>query len=347
MKKALLQNLESKDVWNMSDEEFEGWDGMDEDDDKDVVNNDEEEQEADDAEDVVDEDIEESEFEEDEDSYEEDEDGVEEDEGEEEKDSSFDSTIQALQADGIPVQTKDELMYLVKQGMKSKTGDAGDRQLLHMLKSAKLSQEKLSLLLDAAEGNKSAMAKMFHDADIDPFDLEDTEDYKPTQREVTEAQLDFRETVDELQASDHGREVLGGIREWDEDSINMLAKSPQHLRMLEDHAQKGVFQQVMAEVKRQRMFGGLQNMPIAMAYQQVGGAMAEQGAFNQDASKQKQSATDILKNAVKPQHKPKGDKRKAVIGQRNSAKQSRTSKNVWALSDAEFEKMGKNLGITF
>lgn len=184
----------------------------------------------------------------------------------------------------MKVENADEAIQLMQMGAnynKKMSALRPNLQLMKMLENAGLLDEsKLSFLIDVAAKKPEAISKLVQDSGIDPLDIspEKAEGYRPTSYRVSEKSLALDEVLDDLKGSEHYARTLGFVAETlDEASKQIVADNPKVLRNLHQHIADGVFDQVWAEVERQRTFNLLSGLSDLEAYRQVGDAMQSSG----------------------------------------------------------------------
>lgn len=153
---------------------------------------------------------------------------------------------------------------------------------LRTLENAKIGEAELNFLIDVHNGVPEAINKLVKDRGIDPMDLapEKADGYKPGNHKASNAEVELDAVLHELQGSDGLAQTLNIVsKQWDADSRGVVAKHPQLLKLLNDHVESGFYEQIAAEVERERTFGRLSGLTDLEAYRQVGDAMAAKGAF--------------------------------------------------------------------
>lgn len=213
-----------------------------------------------------------------------------ENEGTVDFESEYKRLLAPFNANGTQMQvnTVDEAITLMQKGANySKKMQA----LKPSLKTLKLlgnhdllEPEKVSLMIDASKGNKEALTQLIKQSGIDPLDLDVKADdsYSPTQYSVDDREMAFDEVIEELKDLPHTQEAMSlVVDKWDESSQKIVADQPQILGVLRTHMEAGIYPKVQAEVERQRLLGGLQNMSDIQAYKHVGDEMDSRGAFTQ------------------------------------------------------------------
>lgn len=158
------------------------------------------------------------------------------------------------------------------------------RQLNRMLKDHGLDNvDQLNTLIDLSKGNKGAIQKLLKEHNVDPLDLDMNSEsgYQANNYADTPEQVSFRDALDNTMSTDSGRELIGEIHgQWDDASKGHLRQNPGILGNLMEQRQSGVYQRIVKELEYQKTIGYLQGVPFLQAYDEVGVAMKNAGAFN-------------------------------------------------------------------
>lgn len=272
---------------------------------------------------------------------------------------AFHSKITApFKANGreMKVESAEEAVQLMQMGAnynKKMAALKPNLQLMKMLENAGLlSEEKLSFLIDVASKKPEAISKLVQDSGIDPLDMtaEKAGEYRPTSYKPSDKSLALDEVLDDLKGSPHYAKTLGFVAETlDEESKLIVADNPKVLRNLHQHIADGVFDQVWAEVERQKTFGTLSGLSDLEAYRQVGESMTKSGKLQLPAGvapPQSQAAAPA-KVVVPPKPKQADDsdrrsKRQAASPTKAAAPSSNklpTDFNPLAMSDEDILKL--------
>ena len=154
-------------------------------------------------------------------------------------------------------------------------------KLMRMLdNNGLLDESKLSFLIDLSRKDQGAIKKLLADSKIDPLDLDMSEApaYRPGNHSVSDQELAFSETLSDVMASDEGKETVRLINSnWDAASKEAIYREPAILQILTEQRANGIYDRISAEIDRQRMLGGLTNVPFIQAYKMVGDALHSQG----------------------------------------------------------------------
>ena len=184
----------------------------------------------------------------------------------------------------IKLQSPEDAIRLMQMGAdytKKLQALAPNLKMMKMLENkGLLKEDQLTFLIDLADKNPGAIAKLVKDSGLDPMDIDTSEDpgYKPGNHVVSDAEMRFTGTVEEVALDPVGKEIVTVIHKtWDKASKDKLWQEPGILRVLTEHRKSGIYGQISDEVERQRTLGYLRDVPELDAYQTVGKAMDAKG----------------------------------------------------------------------
>ena len=214
-------------------------------------------------------------------------------------------------------------------------------KLMKMLENNELLDEnKLSYLIDLDKKNPEAIAKLIAESDFDPLSVGDTTEYKPNTYTVDDRALVLDDVLDAIQGS-KGYEATVDIisNKMDEASKTVLFQQPDAIRIINEHVELGIYDQITAEVDKQRMLGKLTGLSDIAAYKTVGDQMYEAGAFNDESTPaEKPSATSTKKNTPDPKLKERKRAASTPKSTPSFKKQTPVDFNPLGMSDEDFEK---------
>ncbi|MCA9911721.1 MAG: hypothetical protein KC496_00165 [Anaerolineae bacterium] len=250
----------------------------------------------------------------------------------------------------IQVNSIDDAIALMQMGAnynKKMAAIKPNLKLMKMLENAGLlSEEKLSYLIDLDKKDPGAIGKLVKDSGIDPLDLstDEASTYKPKTYAVGDKEMELDTVLDEIQDSPAYTQTLQLVsNKWDAASKQVIAETPQILKVINTHIENGVYEVIQKELERERMFGRLTGLSDIEAYRQVGDAIQARGGFDHLAQRQVQPGTQ---QPVVVSPKPKQaddsklrDKRRAASSPRAAAPNAVPQDfNPLAMSDEEFAK---------
>ncbi len=253
----------------------------------------------------------------------------------------------------MSVKSADDAVALMQMGANYNKKMAALKPNLKLMKMLEtnglMSEEKINFLIDLEKKNPDAINKLIKDSGLDPLELdtEKADGYKPTQRTVSDSELDLDSVLDEIQSTPTYKRTIEVVaNEWDGKSKQIVGANPQLLKVINSHVQSGIYDLITAEVESERMFGRLSGLSDIEAYRQVGDAIQARGGFDHLSTQGQQTRT-TAPVALKPAPKKEDDeklkeKRRAAGAAKPAAAPSAPAKdfNPLALSDEEFSKLG-------
>ena len=249
----------------------------------------------------------------------------------------------------IAVKSVDDAITLMQMGANYNKKMAALKPNLKLMKllenNGLLSEEKIGFLIDLEKRNPEAINKLVKDSGLDPLELDADKagDYKPSTYAVDDRELELDTVLDELQATPTYNQTLNIVsNKWDGASKQVIANSPQLLKVINSHVASGIYDLINKEIESERVFGRLDGLSDIEAYRQVGDAIQARGGFNHLANA---SGTPTPKPVVVPP-KPKVDddklrekKRAASSTKPTGVNRNAQDYNPLALSDDAFSKL--------
>lgn len=251
-----------------------------------------------------------------------------------------------FKANGKTIELKDpkEAIQLMQMGANytRKLQDiAPHRKMLLMLQNNDLLDEgKLSYLIDLDKKNPEAIKKLIKDAGIDPMDIDTSSEpaYHEGNHRVSDAEANFRQTLDELTSSESGQETIRIINtDWDQASKEVLWESPQIMAVIDEQRSNGVYEAITTEIDRQRTLGQISpNTPFLEAYKTVGDQIYG-GQQPAQADTPKTGPAPVATTAAAPKSPvANDDKANAASPTRTTPRKAEKLVNPLAMSDDEF-----------
>jgi hypothetical protein len=249
----------------------------------------------------------------------------------------------------IQVNSVEDAVALMQMGANYNKKMAALKPNLKLMKllenNGLLNEEKLSFLIDLEKKNPDAISKLIKDSGVDPLDLDADKagDYKPTPKTVDDRELELDAVLDEIQDTESYSRTLDIVsNQWDGASKNVIANSPQVLKIINNHVQSGIFDVIVKEVEREKMFGRLSGLSDIEAYRQVGDAIQARGGFDHLAPQGQRTQPQPVVVQPKPKIGDEGKRREKKLAASTSqpAAPSKTLAdfNPLAMSDEEFSK---------
>jgi hypothetical protein len=264
--------------------------------------------------------------------------------------AEYDKIFAPFKANGkdIAVASAEDAISLMQMGANYNKKMAALKPNLKLMKllenSGLLSEEKISYLIDLENKNPEAISKLVKDSGLDHMDLdaEKASAYKPKTYTVDDREMELDAVLDEIQGTPSYNRTLDIVStKWDGPSKQVIAASPQLLKVINSHIQNGIYDTIIAEVDRERMFGRLNGMSDIEAYRHVGDAIQERGGFNPVATPGKPTTAPVI---VPPKPDTAAEdrlreKRRAASSTKPAGSGSAVADfNPLAMSDEEFSK---------
>lgn len=208
----------------------------------------------------------------------------------------------------------------------------------------------LNLMIECRKGNKEAIAKLISDSGIDPLDLnlDGSSDYKAKDYQVSDKQINLKETLDSVSALPKGLETINMIAkdsEW-QDSAGIIAENPAIISDIANMKESGIFDKVMNMVRREKTLGNpsLSNVPMIQAYGMVLSYMQQQNLLGTENSQPVTGQQPIARQPAPSKvekNQSLNDKRKAAAPTKQAptvVKDEVALEEVVGMSDEEFLK---------
>ena len=274
-------------------------------------------------------------------------------EGKDERDykAELERVLSPIKANGreIQVSSVDDAIQLMQMGANYHKKMAALKPNLAVLKMLEqhglLDQEKLSYLIDLDKKNPEAVKKLVKDSGIDPLDIDTDKagNYKPSNYSVDEKAVELDAVLDELKGSQHYAPLLQTVgKDWDSQSRQVIADTPDLLRTLHSHMSSGIFAKIASAVENERAFGRLSGMSDLEAYRAVGDKLNAQGAFNSVSANTATAPAKVVpvKAASTPNTNSAAKQKKlAASTSRASAPVQQAPFNPLSMSDDELMKL--------
>ena len=201
----------------------------------------------------------------------------------------MDKILTPFKANGrdIAVKSVDDAISLMQMGANYNKKMAALKPNLKLMKllenNGLLSEEKIGFLIDLEKRNPDAINKLVKDSGLDPLELDTNKasEYKPSTYKVDDREMELDAVLDELQGTPTYSQTLNIVSNvWDGASKQVIADSPQLLKVINSHVETGIYELISKEIESERMFGRLDGLSDIEAYRQVGDAIQARGGFN-------------------------------------------------------------------
>lgn len=269
--------------------------------------------------------------------------------------SEYKRLLAPFKANGrdIKVNSVDEAVTLMQMGANYNKKMAALKPNLKLMKLLEnngfLNEEKIGFLIDLGRKDPAAINKLVKDSGIDPMDLdaEKASAYKQTAYTVDDREIELDTVLDDIQSTPSYNRTLEVVStKWDAASKQVIAGTPQLLKVINDHIQSGIYDVISQEIDSERMFGRLNGVSDIEAYRRIGDALHAKGSFNHlmQGSAPLQGKPAAPPVVIPP--KPKADdgmlkdKRRAASSTKPAASSSIAADfDPLSLSDEEFSKL--------
>lgn len=261
---------------------------------------------------------------------------------------SYKQIMAPLKANGktIDLKTPEEAIALMQMGAnytRKMQEIAPHRKTLLMLENAGVKDDaQLSFLIDLSKHDPAAIQKLIKDSGINPLEI-DTESestYLEGNHAVTDVEVNFRSTIDELNSTDEGKATIQVMNGWDRASKDVLWEHPELMSAFHEQKQNGVYDTIAAEVERRQTLGIIPtSTSFIHAYQAVGNEMAQAAVADAATTPTPKERVVLETKAVAP--KPvisNADKADAASPTRSSPRKAQTTPDFLKMSDEDFMK---------
>jgi hypothetical protein len=260
----------------------------------------------------------------------------------------FEKVTAPFRANGrdMQVDNVEDVIRLMQMGANYNRKMASMKPHLKLLKTLEkngISEEKLGFLIDLDQKNPAAIARLLKDGNIDPlaFDADQDQGYQAPKYTVDDRELALDTVIEEIKDSPTYTRTLDIVStSWDADSKQIVADTPELLRVINDHVANGIYDAISTRVEQERMLGRLNGLSDIEAYRRVGDAIHAQGGFdhlsNQGQGQQDQPEPEAPARKTEEASKRR-DKRRAASPTKGAAPADRARDfNPLALSDEDY-----------
>lgn len=184
----------------------------------------------------------------------------------------------------IEIKNVDECLQLMQKGVdyaRKLQGVNKKQKLLKLLEEYDISDpNKLSYAIDIMNGDKEALSKLFNEREIDPLEINPSEStYKNKDYSKSDEQIRLEQIVEDIKDKG-GSEFLSELYNQIQNCTytnQQFAKSPEMLDKLYEYKLNGVYDMIIKEMDRERLFS---NIPPSLSFidhfNQVGDKLAFQ-----------------------------------------------------------------------
>lgn len=201
---------------------------------------------------------------------------------------AYEKVFAPFKANGKEIQARspEDVIALMQMGANYNKKMATLKPNLKILKLLEnnnlLTEDKLSFLIDLDKKNPEAIGKLIKDSGLDIYSI-NTEDsnYTPPKRSVSDQDIELDMVLEDIRDTPTFTKTLSVVgSEWDTESQRIVKDTPQLLRVINNHISMGIYDQIINEVERQRIFGKLNGVSDIEAYRKVGDEINARGGFD-------------------------------------------------------------------
>jgi hypothetical protein len=259
----------------------------------------------------------------------------------------YEKVMAPFKANGkmIQVNTPEEAITLMQHGANYTKKMHALKPNLKMMRALEnnglLEEDKINNLIDLANKNQGAILKLVQDAKLDPMEIDTSVEttYKPQNHSVSDQEMDFHTTLEDVLSMSSGSETISMINtQWDQASKEAIYKEPQIMQVIHDQRANGIYDRIYAEVDRRRTLGTLSNtIPLIQAYKQVGDELHSSGQLVSQETPANQSKPKVLETRASNPRKAvsNGEKARAASPTRAAPKSSPKPFDPFSLTDEE------------
>lgn len=185
----------------------------------------------------------------------------------------------------MQVANADEARTLIKMGAnynKKMSALKPNLKLMKMLdNNGLLDENKLSYLIDISKKDPDAIARLIQESGIDPLDIDvkKEKDYKPKTYTVSDEQVVLDDVLEDIRDTGTFQTTMDIVNnKWDAASQDTLVRTPNLLKVINDHVASGIYDQITKVVEKERMLGKLVGVSDIAAYKVVGDSIFAQQA---------------------------------------------------------------------
>lgn len=271
---------------------------------------------------------------------------------------AYEKVFAPFKANGKEIQARspEDVIALMQMGANYNKKMATLKPNLKILKLLEnnnlLTEDKLSFLIDLDKKNPEAIGKLIKDSGLDIYSINTEEpNYVPPKRSVSDQDIELDMVLEDIRDTPTFTKTLSVVgSEWDTESQRIVKDTPQLLRVINNHISMGIYDQIINEVERQRIFGKLNGVSDIEAYRKVGDEINARGGFDHLVSGQKSvqpnSDQRVNSNYTRPTQASNDsaelrNKKRAASSTRPAPKSASRIGDVdpLSLSDEEFNKL--------
>lgn len=189
----------------------------------------------------------------------------------------------------VRVEKPEDIVRLMQMGMnynKKMEAIKPNMGLIKTLKEHGLDNpETLQFLIDLKKHDKTAIAKLLKDAEVDTYDLPDLEEtpYTPQTAIISNQQAEFESVLADLNQLPKGTDLiqsLGRSETWDDNSLEFFRTQPEALYHLYNDKNSGMYDEVLRVIDVDKSLGRIPQTwlekPFVELYEFVASSLSQQ-----------------------------------------------------------------------
>lgn len=189
----------------------------------------------------------------------------------------------------VRVEKPEDIVRLMQMGMnynKKMEAIKPNMGLIKTLKEHGLDNpETLQFLIDLNKHDKTAIAKLLKDAEVDTYDLPDLEEtpYTPQTAIISNQQAEFESVLADLNQLPKGTDLiqsLGRSETWDDNSLEFFRTQPEALYHLYNDKNSGMYDEVLRVIDVDKSLGRIPQTwlekPFVELYEFVASSLSQQ-----------------------------------------------------------------------
>ena len=189
----------------------------------------------------------------------------------------------------VRVEKPEDIVRLMQMGMnynKKMEAIKPNMGLIKTLKEHGLDNpETLQFLIDLKKHDKTAIAKLLKDAEVDTYDLPDLEETPYTSQTaiISNQQAEFESVLADLNQLPKGTDLiqsLGRIETWDDNSLEFFRTQPEALYHLYNDKNSGLYDEVLRVIDVDKSLGRIPQTwlekPFVELYEFVASSLSQQ-----------------------------------------------------------------------
>ena len=234
----------------------------------------------------------------------------------------------------IVINSQEDMMAYLQKGVNSQSQKTETKSIEKgIIDQANLTQEDLTLLIDAKNGNKEAIAKLMDIAKVDQFDIEEgmSEQYSPEFKPYMETDID-KVANEIMRDSELTKQYQDITPQLDSDFIEKVQGNAELLKNFSGHLKSGLAMEIIPQAMTHRMKNG---GTFFDAYSTIG----------QEIMSNRGKETPVVKETKPEMSEREKSMRNKIVDQKETSHNSGkpgTAKEIWELTEDEFtEQFGE------